>query len=67
VIPPPCEQSTPTAPAAPTAPPTAAAANTNAKETPQERLKRLMAAQINSAFQKDSVAAAQRKLQVPWF
>jgi hypothetical protein len=30
-----------------------------AKETPQERLKRLMAAQLNKKIQKDSLTAAQ--------
>ncbi len=35
-----------------------------AKETPQERLKRLMAAQLNKKIQKDSVSQAQRKLAV---
>lgn len=34
------------------------------KETPQERLKRLMQAQLNKAAQKDSLAVAQRKIQV---
>ena len=29
------------------------------KETPRERLKRVMAAQINNAYQRDSLAAAQ--------
>lgn len=43
------------------APPSAPAA---AKETPQERLKRLMQAQLNKAAQKDSLAVAQRKIQV---
>lgn len=41
-----------------------AAASTAAKETPQERLKRLMQAQLNKAAQKDSLAVAQRKIQV---
>ncbi len=35
-----------------------------ARETPQERIKRLMAAQLNKKIQKDSVSAAQKKLQV---
>lgn len=35
-----------------------------AKETPQERLKRLMAAQLNRKIQKDSVTEAQKRLQV---
>lgn len=34
------------------------------KETPQERLKRIMAAQLNKQAQKDHLVAAQRKLQV---
>lgn len=47
------------APAAAAAAPAAAG-----KETPQERLKRLMQAQLNKAAQKDSLAVAQRKIQV---
>ncbi|GIL46948.1 hypothetical protein Vafri_3819 [Volvox africanus] len=35
-----------------------------AKETPQERLKRIMAAQLNKQAQKDHLVATQRKLQV---
>ncbi len=35
-----------------------------AKETPQERLKRIMAAQLNKQAQKDNLATAQKKLQV---
>lgn len=46
------------------APAPAAAAANAAKETPQERLKRLMQAQLNKAAQKDSLAVAQRKIQV---
>lgn len=34
-----------------------------ARETPQERIKRLMAAQLNKKIQKDSVQEAQKKLQ----
>jgi hypothetical protein len=49
----------PQAPAA--AAPAPAAAG---KETAQERLKRLMQAQLNKAAQKDSLAVAQRKIQV---
>ena len=33
------------------------------RETPMERLKRLRAAQINKAFQKDALTVAQRRLQ----
>lgn len=46
------------------APTSTAAAAAAAKETPQERLKRLMQAQLNKAAQKDSLAVAQRKIQV---
>ena len=35
-----------------------------AKETPQERLKRIMAAQFNKQLNKDKAAAAQKQLQV---
>ncbi len=34
------------------------------KETPQERLKRIMAAQLNKQAQKDNIQATQKKLQV---
>lgn len=34
------------------------------KETPQERLKRIMQAQLNRQAQKDNVVAAQKKMQV---
>eukprot|EP00775_Hariotina_reticulata_P011676 gene11676-11819_t len=39
------------------------AAPAAAKETPQERLKRLMQAQLNKAAQKDSLANAHKKIQ----
>lgn len=42
----------------------AAAAGGPPGETPAERLKRIMAAQINKAATKDSVVATQKKLQV---
>jgi hypothetical protein len=44
--------------------PAAATAAATTKETPQERLKRLMQAQLNKAAQKDSLAVTQRKMQV---
>lgn len=40
------------------------AADGGKKETPQERLKRIMAAQLNKQQQKDSVTAAQKRIQV---
>jgi hypothetical protein len=40
------------------------AAPAAARETPQERLKRLMQAQLNKAAQKDSLANAHKKIQV---
>lgn len=42
----------------------AATGSSAAKETPQERLKRLMQAQLNKAAQKDSLANAHKKIQV---
>eukprot|EP00878_Enallax_costatus_P037479 GHUV01042338.1.p1 GENE.GHUV01042338.1~~GHUV01042338.1.p1 ORF type:complete len:118 (+),score=32.47 GHUV01042338.1:272-625(+) len=42
----------------------APAAAAPVKETPQERLKRLMQAQLNKAAQKDSLANAQKKIQL---
>jgi hypothetical protein len=42
----------------------AAAAAAAPKESAQERLKRLMQAQLNKAAQKDSLANAQKKIQV---
>lgn len=42
----------------------AAAVAAAGKETPQERLKRLMQAQLNKAAQKDSLANAQKQIQV---
>ncbi|GFR43558.1 hypothetical protein Agub_g4651 [Astrephomene gubernaculifera] len=44
--------------------PASAAGSASVKETPQERLKRIMAAQLNKQAQKDHLVAAQRKLQV---
>ncbi|KAG2445716.1 hypothetical protein HXX76_000322 [Chlamydomonas incerta] len=44
--------------------PAAAGAPAGVKETPQERLKRIMAAQLNKQAQKDNIQAAQKKLQV---
>jgi hypothetical protein len=41
-----------------------AAAAAGPKESAQERLKRLMQAQLNKAAQKDSLANAQKKIQV---
>jgi hypothetical protein len=34
------------------------------QETAQERLRRLMKAQLDNAFQKDALAATQKKMQV---
>jgi hypothetical protein len=34
------------------------------QESAQERLRRLMKAQLDNAFQKDSLAATQKKMQV---
>ncbi len=42
----------------------AAAAAAPAKETPQERLKRIMQAQLNKQAQKDVVVTQNKKLQV---
>lgn len=59
-LPPPQDYSKAKAAAAtPARPPTVVRAA--AKETPQERLKRLMAAQLNKKIQKDSLTAAQVK------
>mmetsp|Transcript_27123 Transcript_27123/g.68964 ORF Transcript_27123/g.68964 Transcript_27123/m.68964 type:complete len:608 (-) Transcript_27123:43-1866(-) len=59
-------KATSTAPGAKPGPPAAGAAGAGSGppgETPAERLKRIMAAQIHKAATKDSVAATQKKLQ----
>ncbi len=46
------------------APPPAPQAPAAARETPQERLKRIMAAQLNKQLNKDHLATAHKRLQV---